>query len=123
MRPEEFELLVDRALEELPGDFQQRMENISIVVEDYPSEHVLAGLRPRPSKFNLLGVYIGVPYTQRPAHQILGKLPDRIELYQKNIEAICATDREVVQQIKETVIHEVGHYFGLDEATLRRLQR
>ena len=123
MKPEEFEQLVDQALEELPEDFQQRMENISIVVEDYPSEHVLAELRPRPTRFNLLGVYIGVPYTQRPGHEILGKLPDRIELYQKNIESICGSDQEIVRQIRDTVIHEVGHYFGLDEATLRRLQR
>ena len=97
------------------------MENISIVVEDYPSEHVLAGLRPKPSKFNLLGVYIGVPYNRRPASQITGKLPDRIELYQKNIESICRSDREIVKQVRDTIIHEVGHYFGLDEATLRKL--
>lgn len=123
MLPEEFEQLVDQALEELPEDFQQRMENISIVVEDYPSEHVLASLRPRPTKFNLLGVYIGVPYNRRPASQITGKLPDRIELYQKNIESICRSDREIVTQVRDTIIHEVGHYFGLDEDTLRRLQR
>jgi predicted Zn-dependent protease with MMP-like domain len=122
MKPEEFELLVDQALEELPDGFKEKLENISIVVEDYPSEHVLSSLRPHTTKFNLLGVYIGVPYTQRPAHPMMGKLPDRIELYQKNIESICDSDREIVKQIRDTVIHEVGHYFGLDEATLRRLQ-
>ncbi|MRR51755.1 MAG: metallopeptidase family protein, partial [Rhodocyclaceae bacterium] len=77
---------------------------------------------PRPGRFDLLGVYIGVPITQRPGHEIMGKLPDRIELYQKNIEAICRSDREIVRQIRATVIHEVGHYFGLDEEALRALE-
>lgn len=123
MSPEEFELLVDQALEGLPDHFKEKLENISIVVENYPSEYVLAGLHPRTSKHNLLGVYIGVPTTARPAHPIMGKLPDRIELYQKNIESICENDREIVKQVRDTIIHEVGHYFGLDEKTLRRLQQ
>ena len=122
MLPEEFEQLVDQALDGLPDDFKEKLENISIVVEDYPSPHVLNKFKPRIPRDGLLGVYIGVPYTQRPAHPIMGKLPDRIELYQKNIESICRTDREIVKQIRDTVIHEVGHYFGLDEETLRRLR-
>jgi len=121
MKPEEFEQLVDRAVEELPQDFKDKLENISIVVEDYPSDEVLASFKPRPPKHGLLGVYIGIPYNRRPSSPISGKLPDRIELYRLNIEGICRTDREVVEQIRQTVIHEVGHYFGLDEATLRRL--
>ena len=123
MKPEEFEQLVDQALDGIPDGFKERLENISIVVEDYPSEHFLSGLRPRPSRDSLLGVYIGVPYTRRPAGPMTGKLPDRIELYQKNIESICRSDREIVTQVRDTIIHEVGHYFGLDEDTLRRLQR
>jgi predicted Zn-dependent protease with MMP-like domain len=121
MKPEEFEILVDRAVEALPRDFKDKLENISIVVDDYPSDDVLSSFRPRPPKHGLLGVYIGIPYNRRPSSPISGKLPDRIELYQRNIESICRTDREVVEQIRKTVIHEVGHYFGLDEATLRRL--
>ncbi|MDI6738748.1 MAG: metallopeptidase family protein [Candidatus Edwardsbacteria bacterium] len=122
MSPEEFELLVDQALDELPAHFKEKLENISIVVEDYPSAHVLKGFKPRIPRNGLLGVYIGVPYTRRPSGPIMGKLPDRIELYQKNIEAFCRSDREIVKQIRDTIIHEVGHYFGLDEETLRRMQ-
>lgn len=123
MSPEEFERLVDEALDGLPQGFKEKIDNVSVVVEDYPSAEVLRGFEPpRPGRFDLLGVYIGVPITRRPGHEIMGKLPDRIELYQKNIEAICRSDREIVRQIRATVIHEVGHYFGLDEEALRALE-
>lgn len=120
MSPEEFERLVDEALDGLPQGFKEKIENVSVVVEDYPSAAVLRGFEPpRPGRFDLLGAYIGVPITRRPGHEIMGKLPDRIELYQKNIEAYCRSDREIVRQIRATVVHEVGHYFGLDEEALR----
>ncbi|MCU0608047.1 MAG: metallopeptidase family protein [Candidatus Edwardsbacteria bacterium] len=123
MSPEEFERLVDEALDGLPQGFKEKIDNVSVVVEDYPSAAVLRGFEPpRPGRFELLGVYIGVPITRRPGHEIMGKLPDRIELYQKNIESYCRNDREIVRQIRATVIHEVGHYFGLDEEQLRELE-
>jgi predicted Zn-dependent protease with MMP-like domain len=121
MSPEDFEALVEQAMDELPGEFTQRLENISIAVEDYPSDEVLQSLKPRPLRESLLGVYIGVPYNRRPASPLSGKLPDRVELYQKNIESICRDDREVKEQIKKTFIHEIGHYFGFGEEDLRRL--
>jgi predicted Zn-dependent protease with MMP-like domain len=123
VKPGEFEALVEQALDELPDLFKEKLENISIVVEDYPSAEVLRGFRRRTTKLDLLGVYIGVPYTHKTPYPLLGNVPDRIELYQKNIESICRDEREIIEQVKETVIHEVGHYFGLDEKTLRRLQR
>ena len=122
MLPEDFDKLVDEALEGLPGFFKEKIDNVSVVVEDYPAPAVLRGFEPpRPGKFDLLGVYIGVPVTERPAHPMAGKQPDRIELYQKNIESCCRNDREIVEQVRATVVHEVGHYFGLDEEALREL--
>lgn len=122
MNQEDFFFLVEQAVNELPPAFKEKLENIAITVEDYPSPSVLQSLRERTGKHNLLGVYIGIPYNKRPAYQIPGKLPDRIELYQKNIESICRTPQEIVEQVKETIIHEVGHYFGLSEEDLERLQ-
>lgn len=118
----EFNILVEQAVDDLPQDFQDKLENIAITVEDYPSPAVLRSLEDRAGKHSLLGVYIGIPYNKRPAYHISGKLPDRIELYQKNIESICRTPQEIVEQIKETIIHEVGHYFGLSEEDLERLE-
>jgi predicted Zn-dependent protease with MMP-like domain len=117
-----FEDLAEQAVRQLPGIFRQKLENIAITVEDLPSDEVLAELKPRPRRSNLLGLYVGIPYNRRPSHQISGSLPDRIELYQRNIERICANDKEVREQIKQTIIHEVGHYFGLSEEDLGRLQ-
>jgi predicted Zn-dependent protease with MMP-like domain len=122
LKPEEFWELVDQAVADLPQMFRQKLENISIAVEDYPSDEVLGSLRPRPPRNGLLGVYIGVPYTARPGFPVTGMMPDRIELYQRNIEGVCRTREEVVEQVRQTIIHEIGHYFGLDERTLRRLE-
>lgn len=122
LEPEDFWKLVDRAVADLPEMFRQKLENISIAVEDYPSDEVLRSLRPRPPRHSLLGVYIGIPYTARPGFPVSGMMPDRIELYQRNIEGICRTREEVVEQVRQTIIHEIGHYFGLDEKTLRRLE-
>jgi predicted Zn-dependent protease with MMP-like domain len=122
LEPGEFGELVDRAVEELPEMFRRRLDNISIAVEDYPSDEVLGSMRPRPPRHGLLGVYIGVPYTVRPGFPVSGMMPDHIELYQRNIESVCRTREEVVEQVRQTLIHEVGHYFGLDERTLRRLE-
>lgn len=122
MNSEQFGLLVEKAVDDLPQDFKDKLENIAITVEDYPSPAVLRSLEDRAGKHSLLGVYIGIPYNKRPAYHISGKLPDRIELYQKNIESICRTPQEIVEQIKETIIHEVGHYFGLSEEDLERLE-
>lgn len=119
---DEFQSLVEQALADLPEMFRERLENISIAVLDYPSEEVLQSLSPRPSRYNLLGIYIGVPYTRRPGYPLSGMLPDRIELYRRNLEAISSTREELVRQVRKTVIHEIGHYFGLDENTLRQLE-
>jgi predicted Zn-dependent protease with MMP-like domain len=122
LSPQEFQALVEQAVAELPKMFQERLENISIAVLDYPSDEVLQSLNPRPSRHSLLGVYIGLPYTRRPGYPLSGMMPDRIELYRRNLEAICPTRQELVRQVRKTIVHEIGHYFGLDEDTLKDLE-
>lgn len=116
MENSEFEQLVLLALEELPEIFKEKLENIAVVVEEkinnkYPGVKI-------ESNTMLLGLYQGVPYTKRDTGYF-GALPDRITIFQKPIESICRTKKQIKEKIKEIVVHEIGHYFGLDEKDLR----
>ena len=109
---ERFEQLVDEVLESLPEPFRSRLANLAIIVEDSPPrEPYRGGL--------LLGLFSGVPRTLKSVFS--ADPPDHIFLYQKNIEAICSTEAQIVQQIRETLLHEIGHYFGLNEEELRNI--
>ena len=103
-----FEEMVGVALDGLPPDLGKLMRNVAVVVE-------LDGGPP-----GLLGLYEGVPLTER-SHDYSGLLPDRITIYRKAICAICATEAEVVEEVRRTVVHEVGHHFGIDDDRLHAL--
>lgn len=112
----EFADLVREALSEIPAPFARCLEEIVVDVEPLPDADALRdGGVDDPSE--LLGIYIGTPLTERSVDDSL-QLPDRIVLYQKNIERECRTQREIVEEIRTTVLHEVGHHFGLDEDDL-----
>lgn len=116
---EEFEILVERALESLPEEYRRYFENITVIVEDYPSSEEAGRVNTR--RDNLLGLFSGVPYPRKKGFfDIPYPLPDKIILFQRNIESICSTEEELIEQIQKTLIHEVGHYFGLSERDLRR---
>jgi predicted Zn-dependent protease with MMP-like domain len=106
---EEFDRLVEQAVAQLPRVFRDKLRNVAIMVEDSP---------PRQSgRGNLLmGIFHGVPMTEKSTFQ--ASLPDRVVLYQKNIEAVCRTQREIRREIRLTLLHELGHYFGLGEQDL-----
>lgn len=115
---EQFERLVEEAMESLPEEYRKYFTNISVIVEDYPGDDDLRSLKVR--KHHLLGLFSGVPYPDKGGFfSIPYPLPDRITLYQKNIEHICSSEKELVTQIQKTLVHEVGHYFGLSEKELR----
>ena len=118
MTREEFEGHVEEALGDLPEEIARLMDNIDVVVADRPtrSERRRAGVRRGGL---LLGLYTGVPIGQRGQHYT-NVLPDRIVIYQENIEAVYAP-HEIVDGIRRTVLHEVGHHFGLSELRLRQL--
>ena len=124
MRRERFKELVAEALDSLPGEFRRRMENVAVLVEDVSREQRERRRRklPRPRssapRTLVLGHYIGTPMTERSVFAVPAG-PDRIILYQKNFEAVCRDEREVREQVRLTVIHEVGHYFGMSEEQLR----
>jgi predicted Zn-dependent protease with MMP-like domain len=106
--PESFELMVATALDSLPREFADLMRNVAVLVEHNRG--------PR----GLLGLYEGIPLTSRTTNYA-GVMPDRITIYRLAICAICQTEAEVVEQVRRTVIHEVGHYFGISDDRLREL--
>lgn len=110
----EFKALVEEAIDTIPPRFAREVRNLAIVIEDHPSPELLAEMDIEPPD-TVLGLYQGVPLTERQ-WDYGNSLPDRITLYQATIEEECEGDEdEVVVAIGETLIHELGHYFGLSE--------
>lgn len=109
----EFGRLVDDALASLPRRFADRIKNVVIAIEDEPSNEDLATLDD-PDEEELLGIYRGVPLTER-SHGGEPLLPDEIAIFQGPIERVARNRAEAIDEIRETVIHELGHYFGLDD--------
>jgi predicted Zn-dependent protease with MMP-like domain len=116
MKRKHFVKVVEETLDSLPQEFRSRIRNVAVLVEDFPPNQPLpqSGQRRR----RLLGLFHGVPTTKKSTFD-LPTGPDYIVLYQKNIEAVCSSEAEVREQIRLTVIHELGHYFGMTEEQLR----
>lgn len=118
MTREQFEEIAQHAFDSLPDAFKHKVENVQIVVEDYPSGDALA--RTRAGKFTLLGLYQGVPLPHRgTSYGMYPVGPDKISLYQKNIEQTCSSEQEIERRIVEVLFHELGHYFGMNEQEVR----
>jgi len=120
MQREKFEALVVRAVDNLPPDFQRKLENVDIVVENWPTPRQLRQVK-HSHRSQLLGLYQGVPQTRRGRRYGL-VLPDKISIFQKPIEAQCRSSGEIEEKIGEVVRHEIAHHFGLDEKTLRKIE-
>ena len=108
---------IQEAIDSLPKEFRSRIRNVAVLVEDMPPNQQSAAQSGQQRRL-LLGVFQGVPTTRKSIFD-LPTGPDHIVLYQKNIEAVCSSEAEVREQIRLTVIHELGHYFGLDEDQLK----
>ncbi len=116
---ERFDCLVEEALSRLPKKYRRRFNNIWILVEDMPGEEA-AGLAGIP-RHQLLGLFSGAPYHGKGSFfDIPAPLPDSIILYQKNIESVCESEDQLVEEIRLTLVHEVGHYFGMSEEELEQ---
>jgi predicted Zn-dependent protease with MMP-like domain len=118
---EEFEEAAVAALKRLPKFIKEKMENVDVVVEPKASREVLNEM-DLSSPFELLGLYQGVPLDRRGFYYG-NVLPDKITLFQIPIESVCQTKEEVNEKVRDVIIHEVGHYFGLDDKRLRELER
>ncbi|WP_199430785.1 metallopeptidase family protein [Qaidamihabitans albus] len=109
MTTRRFEELVADALDEVPREFAEAMDNVVVLVEERNEEEP-----------EILGLYHGVALTER-SHDYGGVLPDRISIYREPILAICDTEDDVVEEVLVTVVHEIAHHFGIDDARLHEL--
>ena len=114
--PERFEELVVDALDSVPPELASEVDNVAIVVEEWPTAEQLAG---RPG--TLLGLYEGIPLTERGPMSYAGVMPDHITVFRGPLCAMSRTEDELARQVRVTVLHEVGHYFGMDDEHLREL--
>ena len=114
-----FEALVVQALEELPEFFQSKLQNIDVLIADEPTGEELAEAGLEPDEL-LLGLYQGIPLTERTGDYGL-VLPDTITLYRLCIAEVCDTPEDVVQEVQQTVKHEIAHYFGISDDRLMEL--
>lgn len=115
MHRADFSKVVEEVLDSLPEEFRRRIRNVAVLVEDLPPDQPPP--RPGHPQKLLLGIFHGIPRTQKSVFN-LPTGPDYIVLYQQNIEAVCSSEAEIREQIRRTVIHELGHYFGMDEEQL-----
>jgi predicted Zn-dependent protease with MMP-like domain len=109
--------LVEAALAELPEQFQEFLEEVPVEVRDRPGREHTRGLGRGGL---LLGLYVGRPRTERSVEDS-GRMPDVIYIFQESIEQVCNNETELIDQVRKTVLHEVGHHFGLDEDELTNL--
>jgi predicted Zn-dependent protease with MMP-like domain len=120
MTREDFNKVVEEVMDSLPGEFRRRIKNVAVLVEDLPpgQRASRSGKLSGTPKSLRLGLFHGVPMTHKSVFQ-LPTGPDYVVLYQKNLEAISRNEAELREQIRRTVIHEFGHYFGMSEEQLK----
>ena len=117
METEQFEELVVQVVNDLPEFFRERLDNVDVIVEEFPDRHTMRLARVR-SPYDLLGFYHGVPLTERTANYGL-VAPDKISIYRRPIEIQCRSDEELRAMIRRVVLHEIAHHFGISDNRLR----
>ncbi|MBV1779452.1 metallopeptidase family protein [Paeniglutamicibacter sp. ABSL32-1] len=116
MSDDEFERVAERALDEIPGALLSMMENVAIFIED--------AYKPLPGEdpaTKLLGLYEGISLTERDSGWDAGAMPDRITIFKDAILEICSTEKQVVEEVGITIVHEIAHHFGIDDERLHDL--
>jgi predicted Zn-dependent protease with MMP-like domain len=119
MENEKFEQLVVRAIESLPEEFRERMDNVDVVVADAPTLKQLSKMERKRGE-TLLGLYEGVPLTER-THGYGFIVPDIITIFQRPIEEMCKNDTEIIAEVQKVVRHEIAHHFGISDDRLHEL--
>lgn len=118
MEKDRFEEIIINTLQSIPDKFKDKIDNLSIVIEDGYADPALINNKDIRAKYTL-GLYQGVPFTLKSGRGSI--LPDKITIYKKTLERVSRNDEELEKNIRKVVLHELGHYFGLDENKLRKL--
>jgi predicted Zn-dependent protease with MMP-like domain len=118
MEKDKFEEVVLNTLENLPRKFKEKIKNLGIVIEERDIRSVLKDKKDVRTEYTL-GLYQGVPATLRAGRTNI--LPDKITIYKKSLEEISSNEKELERNIRKVILHELGHYFGLDEKKLKKL--
>ena len=121
MDSRKFEQLVAQAIDSLPDEIHERLENVDIVLADTPTRDQLRHLKGKRGQM-LLGLYEGVPLTER-THGYGFVMPDKITVFQRPIESVCRNDTQIIAEIQRVVRHEIAHHFGIDDDRLEELGR
>lgn len=120
MTQEEFEKLVQESLSELPEEFQEKLENVAVVVEEWPTQEQLASLGIRPPT-TLFGLYHGVPKNKRGSYY--SALPDKITVFAGPILSVSPSPEAAKARVKQVVQHEIAHHFGFSEEKVREAEK
>ncbi len=120
MDRQRFEELVSKAFAGLDEEFRSRLDNVVIGVQDWPTQDQLETVDLR-DRWDLLGLYEGIPLTDRGVSYNL-VLPDRITIFQRPVEAVCASDEEIEEEVRSVLHHEIAHHFGIDDDRLDELE-
>lgn len=108
----EFEEYVDEAIKGLPKEFREKLDNVSVFVEDWPRNNA-----------PLLGLYEGIPKTRRGSYGVGGAVPDKITLFKYPILSIAHSPEHLIKLIRDTLYHEIGHHFGMSEEDIRKASK
>jgi predicted Zn-dependent protease with MMP-like domain len=115
MNDDAFENIIDKSLNDLPEEFKKKLDNVNITFSDWPTTEQLKKSHATRGRSLLLGLYEGVPQTKRRGYGIGGQLPDKITIFKHPILAISSDNSQLIENIKDTVIHEIAHHFGLSD--------
>ena len=120
MDDETFNVLIRRAVKKIPSEFIEKLENVDIVSQDWPSPHQIGYLRRRGERGMLLGLYEGIPQTKRGRYGVGSVLPDKISIFKNPLISISNNLKELEINVRKTVVHEIGHHFGMSEDQIRK---
>ncbi len=121
MTPQQFQEVVDETVKSLPLEFSSKMENVDILIEDWPTPEAFRAIQLHPSGGLLFGLYRGTPKPKR-GNNYNGVLPDKITIFARPILMVSRDLEDAKKRIKETVLHEIGHHFGLSDQQIYAAQ-
>ncbi len=123
MNDHDFEILINRAIESLPKEFFDKLENVSIVIQDWPSIRQGQEQMNRGDRGILLGLYEGIPQTRRGNYGIGGPLPDKITIFKLPILMMSQDPKDIENNVADTVVHEIAHHFGMSDEEIYRIRK